>query len=180
MDPVWMLFWGLLLLFAGFFVGWLMPERARACWQRSYELWQQQKLGDGQWRLIGPWHEFTRDVVFGLAVLTGMLGIGFGCGALLGNPWGALTAMTFSFAAGLAWGASQWLPKRVPVSWIQGNHWRSPCETWDERLARWGFPSVRQMKLAVFRSDLRERLDRSGREAEEAERRNLLGFLSSR
>lgn len=158
MDPVWVLFWSMLILYAGFFIGWLVPGRADARWREVYELWRKLKLDDGSWRLAGPWDEYARDVIFGLAVLSGIAGIGLGCGVLLGNPWGASTAFVFALAAGLAWGASEWLPKRIGILMREGNHWHPPDETWGERLARWGFPSSEQMAMAAFREDLRGRL----------------------
>jgi len=163
MDPVWVLFWSMLILYAGFFIGWVVPGIAQSRWRMAYQLWQQLRLDDGNWRLIGPWDEYARDVIFGFAALSGILGVSLGTAVLFGNPLGAETCWALALSAGLAWGASEWLPKRIRILLREGNHWHPPCETWGERLARWGFPTSEQMRMAEFRNDLQGRLSLASR-----------------
>jgi hypothetical protein len=145
MDPVWVLFWAMLVLYAGFFIGWLVPGRSAAKRERMMRIAAALPFK----KLVILPRDTSRDTMFGFAALAGIAGVGLGCGVLLGNPWGAATAFVFALAAGLAWGASEWLPKRFRIP---------RNESWSQRLARWGFPSSEQMAMAAFREDLRGRL----------------------
>lgn len=145
MDPVWVLFWSMLVLYAGFFAGWQVPARSAA--NREWVLRIAAALPYKKIVILPP--DTSRDTVFGFAALSGIVGIGFFFGLLLGNPWGAATAFAWALTIGLTWGASQWLD---PAPRVRSH------ETWSERLARWGFPSSEQMQMAAFREDLRGRL----------------------